>query len=118
MTLPTQIKSTATPTIGWGTSADVQYGVVQSEVTTPQGMWRQLKNHLGQVVVKLLYDNGSQKRISIMLDSTKTPPAIGSTVTWDTVKYLVEEPPVVTARNEDWTQLELTLTETQGITLA
>jgi len=116
-TLPLHIKSTATPTIGWGTSTDVQYGIVQGETTTPQGMWKQLKDHLGKVVVKLLYDEGSQKRISIMLDSAKTAPALGDIVTWDSVAYLVEEPPVTTARNEDFTQLELTLTTTDGITL-
>lgn len=116
-TLPLHIKSAATPTIGWGTNANVEYGIVQSETTTPQAMWKQAKNHLGKVVVKLLYDSGKQKRISILLDSTKTAPEIGDIVTWDTVKYLVEDAPV-TARNEDFTQLELTLSITEGITLA
>lgn len=117
MPLPTHIKSTATPTIGWGTSADVQYGIVQSEATTPEGMWKEAKNHIGQIVVKVLYDTGTKKRISILLDSTKTPPAIGDTVTWATIKYLCEGA-VVTASNEDFTQLELDLAAYQGITLA
>lgn len=117
MSLPTHIKSTATPTIGWGTSADVQYGIVQSEATTPEGMWKEVKNHIGQVIVKLLYDTGTKKRISILLDSTKTPPVLGATVTWDSVKYICEGA-AVTASNEDFTQLELELGAYQGITLA
>ncbi len=117
MLLPTHIKSTATPTIGWGTSANVQYGIVQSEATTPEGMWKEAKNHLGQIVVKVLYDTGTKKRISILLDSTKTPPAIGDTVTWDAIKYICEGA-AVTASNEDFTQLELELGAYQGIVLA
>lgn len=116
-TLPLHIKSTSTPTIGWGTSADTTYGIVQSETSDPQGMWKQVKNHVGQVCVKLLYDTGDQKRIAILLDSTKTPPKIGDTVTWDSKSYTCEGAPV-TARNEDFTQLELLLTTTAGITLA
>ena len=115
--LPVHIKSTATATIGWGTSDDTTYGIVQSEATTPQGQWKQVKDHVGKVVVKLLYDVGTQKRISILLDSTKTAPAIGDIVTWATVKHLCEEAPV-TARNEDFTQLELLLTVTEGIVLS
>ncbi len=116
-TLPLHIKSAGTATIGWGTSDDTTYGIVQSEATTPQGQWKQVKDHVGKVVVKLLYDTGTQKRISILLDSSKTAPEIGDTVTWDTVKYLCEDAPV-TARNEDFTQLELLLTTTEGIALA
>lgn len=117
MSLPTHIKSTATATIGWGTSANVQYGIVQSEATTPEGMWKEAKNHLGQIVVKLLYDTGTKKRIMILLDSSKTPPAIGDTVTWDSVKYICEGA-TVTASNEEFTQLELELGSYQGIALA
>lgn len=115
-TLPLHIKSAATATIGWGTSDDANYGIVQSETTDPQGMWKQVKNNLGQVCVKLLYDTSTQKRISLLMDSSKIAPDIGDTVTWDTVAYTCEGAPV-TARNEDFTQLELTLTTTQGITL-
>ena len=117
MSLPTHIKSSGTPTIGWGTSSDVQYGIVQSEATTPEGMWKEAKNHLGQIVVKVLYDTGTKMRISILLDSTKTAPAIGDTVTWKTLKYICEGA-AVTASNEDFTQLELELGAYQGITLA
>ena len=116
-TLPLHIKSAATPTIGWGTSDDTTYGIVQTEATTPQGMWKSVKDHVGKVVVKLLYDTGKQKRISILLDSSKTEPEIGDIVTWATVKYLCEDASV-TARNEDFTQLELLLSITEGITLA
>ena len=117
ITLPLHVKSSGTATIGWGTSADVQYGIVQSETTDPQGMWKQVKDHIGKVVVKLLYDTATTKRISILLDSTKTAPTIGDVVTWATIKYLVMAAPV-TARNEDFTQLELTLETCPGITLA
>ena len=63
---------------------------MQSETSDPQGMWKQVKNHVGQVCVKLLYDTGDQKRITILLDSTKTPPEIGDTVTWDSKSYTCE----------------------------
>ena len=90
---------------------------MQTEATSLQGMIRELRDHVGKVVVKLIYDKGTQKRIRIMLDTTKTPPEFGDTVTWDSKQYLCEGSEVA-ASNEDFTALDITLTQSEGITLA
>lgn len=116
MAVPITLKSTATPDIMWGVPEDATWGIVQSVEETPEGSWAYAKNHIGQTVIAKLYDTGQSITVMVLMDSTKSTPEIGDVLTWDTKKFVCEAAPV-SAANERFTELRITMRAWQGIVL-
>lgn len=76
-------------TFVWGTDSETTYGVVQSKSENESAEIAEERNHIGQVIVQKAYSKGSEVRLNVLIDSTKTLPTPGSTITLDSVNYLV-----------------------------
>lgn len=106
----------------WGADdigVPASYGTVQSWTKTSGASSNELKDANGQVVGICRYDSTEEFSCECICPSTlpTLPNAYETVVTVDNVKYLCTNA-TITARNEDWARLSMTLVKWQGVTLS
>lgn len=95
----------------WGAdAAGADYGEVQRVTKANRGTWKDLKNRVGAVVGRTLYDENDTLAVTVLLKKSKTPPKQGAKVTYAGSAYLVDSDVTVEQQNEDYQTLSFTMT--------
>lgn len=94
----------------WGADAVcADYGEVQRVTKRNAGSWKDLKNRVGAVTGKTLYDENDKINVTVLLKKTKQPPAQGQKISYDGKLWLVDEDVTLEQQNEDYQTLTVPL---------
>ena len=103
-------------TLVFGTDATTTYGIIQSMSKNETAEIAEARDHEGKVIEQKAYSKGTEVQIEALFDSTATLPTAGSTVTIDTVEYLVSSCNV-TSSNTEFKKASITATKKDSATL-
>lgn len=116
MPLPQHIKSSSTADIAWGVGELTTYGILQSDDHGDEEVSADARDEHGKVCIHTIFDTDGDCTLEVLMKTGATPPAIGETVTWAGTKYWCRNRRV-TAHNDQYTRLRITLASKPGIQL-
>lgn len=100
----------------WGADeVGADYGEVQRVRRVDRGTWKDLKNRVGAIVGKSLYDGAEAYETTVLLKKSKTPPAKGTVVSYKSKKYLIDSDVTLEQSNEDYQTLSFTMTHYENM---
>ena len=103
-------------TLVFGTDDDATYGVVQNKNNNKSAEVAEARDHLGRVIAQRAYSIGDEVQFEVLFDSDATLPVPGTTITVDSVEYLVIACNVTEA-NTEFKKVSITATKKDSATL-
>ena len=116
MSLPLHLKSSGTPDIAWGVGELTNYGILQTSEDGEEETATDARDKNGKVCIHTIYDTPGDCTLDVLMKTGATPPAIGDVITWAGKKYWCRNRRV-TAQNDQYTRLRITLGSAPGISL-
>lgn len=94
----------------WGADeVCADYGEVQRVTKRGGGSWKDLKNRVGAVTGKTLYDENAKISVTVLLKKNKQPPEQGKKISYDGKIWLVDEDVTLEQQSEDYQTLTVPL---------